>query len=166
VDLLPTLLEIAAPDALSGLSLDGRSFLPALTGGEQEGCEEAVATFHTTKVGRSYEMRAIYRGRWAYIWNPWSDGITAFHSASETGLAMQALREAARTEPQIAARVQQLLFRAQEELYDFDTDRNSLVDLARDPAYASDLAALRERLGRWMKHCEDPLCARFAARPA
>jgi len=62
--------------------------------------------------------------------------------------------------------VQQLLFRAQEELYDFDTDRNSLVDLARDPAYASDLAALRERLGRWMKHCEDPLRARFAARPA
>ena len=91
MDLLPTLLEIAAPDALSGLSLDGRAFLPALTGGEQEGCEEAVATFHTTKVGRSYEMRAIYRGRWAYIWNPWSDGITAFHSASETGLAMQAL---------------------------------------------------------------------------
>ena len=79
---------------------------------------------------------------------------------------MQALREAARTEPQIAARVQQLLFRAPEELYDFETDRNSLVNLATDPAHASDLAPLRERLGRWMKHYEDPLRARFAARPA
>ncbi|HKA15459.1 MAG TPA: sulfatase [Myxococcota bacterium] len=165
VDLAPTLLEIAVPEVLDSgsLALDGRSLLPLFGGGTQPDRDEAIATFHTTSAGRSYEMRAVYHGRWAYIWNPWADGMTAFHSESQTGLSMRAMREAARSDPAIAERVQQFLFRAPEELYDFVTDPNSLVNLAADSEHASDLTMLRKRLANWLHRYEDPLEKSFAS---
>ncbi len=165
VDLAPTLLEIAAPEVLAedSVALDGRSFLPVLEGGAQPDRDEAVATFHSTWAGSLYEMRAIYRGRWAYIWNPWADGMTTFHSKSEAGLSMRAMREAARGDSAVAKRLQHLLFRAPEELYDFETDRNALVNLAAYPAHAGELAALRRRLSHWLDRYGDPLVDRFAA---
>ena len=97
------------------------------------------------------------------IWNPWADGLTTFHSESEAGLSMAAIREAARTDAALAKRLQQFLFRTPEELYDFETDRNSLVNLADHPDRAGELATLRRRLGRWMDRYDDPLDKRFAA---
>jgi hypothetical protein len=46
---------------------------------------------------------------------------------------------------------------AEEELYDLIFDPQEASNLAGDPAYAGELAELRERLERWMEETGDPL---------
>jgi len=165
VDLMPTLLEVAGlADPGSMRDLDGRSFLPLLEGRDQPDRDEAVAVFHSTKADRHYEMRALNRGRWGYIWNPWADGFTRFYSDSQIGLTMAELVRAARSDERIAARVRHFLYRVPEELYDLEADPDALENRVFDPAHAAELAAMRQGLHRWMRRYADPLSGLFAER--
>ena len=53
---------------------------------------------------------------------------------------------------------QQLLFREvrpEEELYDLKTDPHEIHNLAEDPAFADELATMRQRLDTWMEETND-----------
>jgi uncharacterized sulfatase len=66
---------------------------------------------------------------------------------------------AARTDAALRARMQKLMQRPPEELYDLDADPWEQRDLADQPEHAETLARLRGELDRWMRESGDPLSA-------
>jgi len=74
---------------------------------------------------------------------------------------MNAMKRAANTDPDIAARVQLFLYRVPEELYDFESDPDALHNLADDPIYQQQLATMRQELLAWMESTEDPLISDY-----
>jgi N-sulfoglucosamine sulfohydrolase len=104
-----------------------------------------------------FEMRAVHAGRYGYIWNPWSDGKRVFRNESQSGLTFAAMKEAAKSDAGIAARVDLFVHRVPEELYDWEADPNALVNLAGDPKHKRELERLRRMLREWMARTGDPL---------
>ncbi len=140
VDVLPTLLEacgLAVPDRVAG-----RSFLPLLEGQPYEPNEAVFAgkTYHDTFDPR----RAVRTDRWKYI--RYLDLIPR-----------KDVRAATLTRQHMAALETRVL--GPEELYDLEADPDETTDLARDPAHAEVLAAMRLRLVAWMRSTDDPLLA-------
>ena len=69
--------------------------------------------------------------------------------------------EAGRTDPAIQARVDLFYNRVPEELYNYKTDPDALVNLVADPAYADILAELRQQLANEMYRTDDFMLERF-----
>lgn len=159
IDLAPTLLEAAGLPALPGA--DGRTFLPLLKGGRQEGREQVYTQFHRTSGRRDYFTRALHDRRWGYIYNPWSDGVTEYRNEGQNGRTWNAMVAAAADSPAIASRVHHYLYRTTEELYDYEKDPHALVNLAADPAQAGRRREMRQRMKAQMELCRDPLIAGF-----
>jgi N-sulfoglucosamine sulfohydrolase len=159
IDFLPTILEAVGLPAAEGM--DGRSFVPLLTGGRQEGRDHVVTVFYRTSGGKDYPMRALQDRRFGYIYNAWSDGRTVLHNESQDGLTFKAMREAARQDVRVNERVQLFLHRVPDELYDFQTDPGALKNLVDDPKYATERERLRAALLREMEAVKDPLLPDF-----
>lgn len=164
IDLMPTVLDalgLACPEGL-----DGRSFLPLLEGKKQEGRDRLLTVFHRTSGRQNYEMRAAHDERYLYIFNAWADGKTVFRNESQAGRTMKAMRQAAPTNPAIAARVQLFLHRVPEELYDYRNDPDCLKNLIDDPASKYAVARMRRQLADQLQAIEDPLLKEFRERVA
>ncbi len=159
IDFTPTIVEACALEAMS--DLDGRSFLPLLTGAAQPGRDTAVTVFHETSARRRYEMRCVQGRQFGYIFNAWADGKTRFQNEGQSGLSMKSMLEAAKDDPSIAARVKLFLYRAPEELYDISSDPDALTNLCEHGAPAGKLADMRSRMLTWMKQTGDPLAALY-----
>ena len=71
------------------------------------------------------------------------------HGAAARGIG--SWQDAARTNPAAAAVVGRYHERPGEELYDLRSDPLELRNLAREPAHATQLAALRAEVTAWMK---------------
>ncbi len=153
IDLMPTLLEAAGLELPE--RMDGSSFLPLLRGEDQGGRERVFTQFHQTAGRNNYPMRCVQDRRFGYIFNPWSDGRRIFRNESQSGRTMKAMREAARNDPALAARVDMFLHRVPEELYDFENDPDALYNLAGDPARADELHAMQQAMERWMSEYGD-----------
>ena len=162
IDLMPTLLEAAGIAEPEGM--DGRSFLPLLCGEKQEGRDRVFTQFHQTAGLRSYPMRCVQTRRFGYIFNPWSDGERVFINESQAGRTMNAMKEAAQSDPTVAARVEMFLYRASEEFYDFANDPDALCNLIDDPDLASEIGELRRALEVWMEGSGDPALEAFRQR--
>ena len=161
IDLAPTLLDALGLPPLAGM--DGKSFAPLLTGGKQDGRNLVFTQFHKTAGKREYPMRAVSDRRYGYIYNAWADGKNEFKNESQSGRTMNAMRAAAGANGKIAARVKHFLYRAPEELYDYEDDPDALVNLINDPRHAKRLDALRRRLLDHLEATGDPLAAPFRA---
>ena len=161
IDFMPTILAAAGLAAIPGV--DGRSFLPLLSGQQQPGRDHVFTVFHKTAAGQDYPMRCLRESRLGYIYNAWADGKTRFRNESQSGLTMKAMEQAAETDPGIAERVKLFLYRVPEELYDFTRDPDALHNLAQDPAHQQDLKGLRQKLLAWMQQTQDPLESTFRA---
>jgi len=109
-------------------------------------------------------MRCVQSARFGYIFNPWSDGERVFRNESQAGRTFAAMREAAATSPEIAARIRLFLQRVQEELYDFAADPDARSNRVADAARVAELAALRVRLEQWMEATGDPALGAFRCR--
>jgi len=155
IDYMPTILDAVGLPQVWGM--DGSSFVPLLTGAGQNSRDKVFTVFHETSAKRRYEMRCVQNKKFGYIYNAWSDGQTVFKNESQSGLTMNAMKRAANTDPDIAARVQLFLYRVPEELYDFEDDPDALHNLADDPMYQRQLAAMRQELLAWMESTRDPL---------
>ena len=154
IDFMPTALDAAGVEQPEGM--DGFSFLPVLLGRRQQGRDTVFTQFHQTAARRRYPMRCIQNRRFGYIFNPWSDGRRVFLNESQSGLTFNAMRAAAETDPQIAARVRLFQYRVVEEFYDFQDDPDALHNLIDEPRYRDEIDTMRQQLLDWMKRTNDP----------
>lgn len=160
MDIMPTLLEIAGIE--SPKNLDGRSFLPLLRGESQQERDSIYTTQNYITPGvQVYPMRAIHTATYTYIFNAWSNGTEKFSGECHSGLTMKAIEKAAATDEKIRKRMNHLLFREKEELYDIVKDPWCLNNLAQDPEQSEILAGLKKQMERQMISTSDPLLPSF-----
>ncbi len=159
VDLAPTILDILGIDPMEGM--DGRSFLPVLKGERQEGRDFVYTHINTIASGRSYTMRSIQGKRYGLIWNGWSDGKTVFKNESMSGLTWKAMTNAAKSDPDIAARVRHFSHRVPLEFYDYQNDPDALKNLIDDPKSKELVKQLRAKLANLMSSTSDPAFQAF-----
>jgi len=162
VDLLPTLLDAVGAPIPEGIQ--GRSFLPLLTGGEQAGRDTVFKEFNESSGGSRAPMRAAQSARFLYIFNPWSDGSRVMESASFNAGAFKRMVELAKDDAKLAQRIDLLKHRVVEEFYDVQSDPNCLVNRIDDPAYKEDIAHLQAALEQEMRRTQDPALDVFANR--
>ena len=154
IDLAPTVLEAVDLPVLPGT--DGRSFLGALRGEELDGFEYAFTHMNVTIAPEWYPMRSIVDRQYGYIYNAWADGTKKFFNNSMRGLTYPAMADAASNDPAIAARVDHLLYRTKEELYDYADDPDALKNLVEDSSYTATVAEYRELMLEAMRASGDP----------
>lgn len=155
IDFMPTILEALGLKTVP--DMDGRSGLPLLKGEKQKGRSQVYTVFHRTSGRRDYEMRSVVNKKYGYIYNAWANGKTIFRNESQNGLTMKAMRQAAMTNPEIAARVKLFLYRVPEELYDYEKDPDARNNLAKNPRYKKVLTEMRAEMQKRMKSLKDPL---------
>lgn len=162
VDLAPTILDVLNLPPMS--SADGRSFKPLLEGQPQAGREHVVTVFHNTPgSGHGTPTRAVNTARYGYIYNAWSNGKTRFQDGDwRAGLTWKTMVERAKSNPDVAARVQYISYRVPEELYDYQADPDGRRNLIDDPKYVEVRARLRAILSEWMEQKADPLQETYA----
>ena len=159
IDLAPTLLEIAGLPNLDGA--DGHSFVPVLRGSPQTGRERVFTQIDEVSSGAAYPMRSVIDAQYGYIFNAWSDDTAQMRIESMTGHTFLAMRQAAETDPAIAARVRHFVYRTKEELYDYTRDPNALHNLIGRPGYNAIAAKYRELLLQHLREGADPQLAAF-----
>ncbi len=162
VDLLPTRLDIAGAPHPGGL--DGRSFAPVLKGQTQTGRGMVFKEYNQNSAGTRELMRAVQTKKYLYIFNPWSDGVRDMRTATKGTATYRRMKQLAKTDPAIAARLDLIDHRVLEELYDIERDPDALVNLIDDPAHADELATLRAALEGWMAETGDPTLGVFRER--
>jgi uncharacterized sulfatase len=170
VDLLPTLLEAAGADPKAAApGIDGRSFLPVLTGNSDAHRDRVFATHSGDGNVNYYPSRSVRLGEWKYIRN--LDPSLEFHThidrlPQDTGY-WPSWVERARSDPRVAELVEQYTRRPAEELYDLSADPDELKNLAADASHAPDLKRCRAALDEWMKANHDEgIATDRAVRPA
>lgn len=162
VDLQSTILEsVGLPTQKS----DGRSFLPLLKGEKQEGRDYVFTQFFHIHGKDSFPMRGVVGRKYAYVFNPWSNGERNFPRQWNGFRTMQKL---AQTDPAIARRVQFLQKRVVEEFYDRSVDPECLVNLLEglSPTSSPGVPAdeLRAALRKWMVQVGDSALDAFDQR--
>ncbi len=150
VDVVPTLVEAADGDAPA---VDGRSFLPVLTGA-RDSHREFVFGVQTSagicnggpypiRSVRTRSLKLIVNGNWQV---PFSNNIVV-RNAGGYYASWRARGEAG--DADALARYLRYRERPELELYDLAVDPLELENVAGDPRYAADLARLREALAGW-----------------
>jgi N-sulfoglucosamine sulfohydrolase len=161
MDLFPTFCRAAGVRPPDGI--DGRDLTSLLEGRHQPDRSRVHTVFHETSQRQRFEMRATHDDQWAYVWNAWSDGTTAYLAENMQGLTWPAMTAAAATDPALAARVEFYLRRTPEELYDLTRDPDCLNNLApaaerqASPAIGAVLRRQRDLTRSWMTQTGDPL---------
>ena len=148
VDLFPTLCEIAGADI--PVNIQGRSFLPLLTGGNYTPRDCIFAEKHTHAED---VKRAIRTERFKYIRNLSPGPLLHLPCDLESSLTRRDMGN------------DHLAPRPEVELYDLDADPNETNNLAGDPAYAAVEAGLAARLRLIQEETNDPILAGPIPRP-
>ena len=159
VDVMPSVLELMGINAPPGM--DGRSFVPLLNGEKQSGRDHVFTHVNTVSSGKSFPGRCVRTKTKAYIWNSWPDGTTKYKVEAMGGLSFKALAVAAESNPKIAERVKNYLFRTPEEFYDEEKDPSERRNLISDAASQKDIAELKKLLLAQMEKTNDPLLPQF-----
>jgi N-sulfoglucosamine sulfohydrolase len=152
IDLLPTMLEAAGGAAPK--DLDAKSFLPVLTGARDDHRDATFALNTGDKDMNRSPMRAVRTAKYKYILNLLPDAVFKTHitdAGGEDGLFYWKSWEkrAADGDERAKAVIERYRHRPAEELYDVEADPYELKNLAADPARASDLESLRQKLKDW-----------------
>ena len=161
VDLFPTFLD--ATRVVGPEQLDGRSFVPLLRGGPQEGWDWVFTQIDKKAGNDAVPMRCVQNARFGYIYNPFSDGKHWYRNNNE-GLCMKAMNEAARTDADIAARVELFRYRVLEEFYHLERDPDCLNNLIGAPEFREVVRDLQARMQAWMEKTNDPMLPAFINR--
>jgi N-sulfoglucosamine sulfohydrolase len=161
-DIPPTFVEIAGgdpkkidtgcPDAQGNRAFDGKSFLSILRG-EDKAIHEHVFAQHTT-VGvngykEPYPSRMVRDSRYKLIRNLAPENVFTIGGIHK-GEPIASWLEDAKSDPQLAKRVDWLFRRPGAELYDLQNDPFEMNNLAEQPQYSSMRTALQSKLDAWM----------------
>ena len=109
-------------------------------------------------------MRGVQNEKYGYIYNPWSNGKRTFKSETMNGLTLNAMREAAKTDPAIAERVDLFLHRVPEEFFDYEKDPDALHNLIDDPQYLDIINKFRGLMEKHLRSTNDPVLVPFLSR--
>jgi N-sulfoglucosamine sulfohydrolase len=141
IDFMPTILHaLHLPEAPD---MDGSSFLPLLRGKHQKNRQTVFTEFHRIFAGVDYSMRCVQEGDFGYIVNFWSDGNHQIRGDATSGRTFSAMKEAAASDSMVSDRLEMYVYRVPEELYDFKSDPDALVNLIDDPRYQGNEANKR-----------------------
>jgi N-sulfoglucosamine sulfohydrolase len=162
VDLLPTLLEIAGAPLADGL--DGRSFAALLRGEKQSGWDMVFKEHNENAGGSRDPMRAVQTRQFLYVFNTWSNGERVMATATNGTPTCRRMKQLARTDAALAARLDLYEHRVVEELYDVEHDPDCLHNLVASPQHAAELDRLRVAMADWMERTDDPLLDIFRQR--
>lgn len=150
VDVAPTFVSAAGgtPDA----SLDGRSFLPVLTGKADQHKDFSFGIMTTRGIingSDAYGIRTVRDSRYRLIWNLHHE--TEFKNACTKADYFQSMIESAKAGDAAAAElVRKYQHRPEFELYDCEADPLEMVNLADVPQHKTKIAQLKARLDEWM----------------
>jgi N-sulfoglucosamine sulfohydrolase len=151
---MPTILDALGLSSVQ--NLDGRSFLPLLSGKKQSDRNYVFTTYYQIFGNARYPMRCVQNRQFGYIFNFWSDGEYSISGDATGGLTWKAMINAAKDDPAIAKRVELFKHRVPEEFYDFKNDPDALKNLINDPAYAKEIQKFRDKMLESMSNCNDP----------
>jgi N-sulfoglucosamine sulfohydrolase len=157
LDLMPTILEsLNLP--IPGKQ-DGRSMLSILRGGKQAGRDAVFTSYNYIVPGQQvFPMRAVHTKEWSYVFNPWSDGVRKRdNTENQSGLTFAAMRQSALTDPKMKERVNTILLRRRDELFDLKEDPYSFKNLADSPEFSKQLNKMKQLVVAEMDRSEDPL---------
>jgi N-sulfoglucosamine sulfohydrolase len=154
VDLKPTFLAITGLKAPA--KLDGSSIVPLLRGKAMKGRDFMFTQIDSKAGNDGVPMRCVQDGKFGYIYNPFSDGKHIYRNNNE-GKSFAAMAAAAKTDPDIAARVELFRIRVPEEFYDLENDPNCLNNLIGHTDHQTAIGEYRDRLESWMKRTQDPM---------
>ena len=161
VDFFATFMDATGLPIPSGL--DGRSMVPLLKGGEQDGRDYVFTQIDYTIGGPPKPMRCVQDARYGYIFNAFSDGKFKYKNNNE-GMTFAAMEEAGKTDPAIQARVDMFRYRVPEEFYDLEKDPGCTNNLIHDPQHQAVLKKYQDRLRQWMIETHDHCLASFDVR--
>ncbi|MEM7396640.1 MAG: heparan N-sulfatase, partial [Verrucomicrobiota bacterium] len=102
--------------------------------------------------------------KFAYIFNPWSDGTRKWKTATMGTASYRAMNRLAKTDETIAARLHLFDHRVLEEFYDVEKDPDMLTNLIGNPEYKAEIERHRSLLHQWMTGSKDPLIEAFEKR--
>ncbi len=157
-DFMPTILDMAEVPAPK--YMDGKSFAPALKGKKLESFDTGYGIFIRGHCN-VYNQRSIHEKKWTYIYNEWaywSNGDLDYIGDN----MIPALYPAAETDEKVAQRVEFYLNRCPEELYDYENDPWSLVNLASVPKYYEQLKIMRQKMLKRLTDTHDSVRNSFA----
>lgn len=159
VDVAPTILEYAG---LTTDGLPGKSMLDLLDDEHAPaGQRDVVFGSHVQhEVTMYYPMRSVRTRTHKYILNLASP--LEFPTAQDLFGSKTWQDILKRKDPNVGGRsMQNLIHRPREELYDLTKDPNEFTNVASDPAYASVLTDLRQRLKQWQNATDDPWLVKY-----
>ena len=154
IDYMPTLLDLLHIKKPAGMY--GHSWVPLLHGKKYDGPNLLVTHVNSVSSGEEFPMRAIQDERYSLVFMPWADGKLNFRIESMSGLTYPAMREAAKRDPQMAARVKQFILGVPLAFYDLRTDPAQADNLIQNPAYADRIMAMKQALRDYMVRTNDP----------
>lgn len=164
VDILPTLIEIAGgtpPESGYGSNqIDGRSFL-SLIKGESDRHRDYVFSTNSSAAHHTYPLRSVCNDRFRYIRNVYPElnftCQTDHNPTAQSHNLWASWVSIAKSDPNIARKVQEYHQRPVEELYDLQADPNEQRNLADDPEYVQTLRKLRTITDNWIRLSGDTL---------
>ena len=109
-------------------------------------------------------MRAIQSKEYLYLFNPWSNGSRVFATATNGTRTCKRMIELAKTDKDMAARLDIYKHRVPAELYQVDKDPDCLVNLIDHPEHQKELQRLQRNLQQWMVRTKDPILEVFQKR--
>ena len=157
IDVLPTLLEVAGADPVD--TLDGRSFLPVLSG-QREDHRDYIFTTHSGDGDFNvFPIRSVRSADgWKYVRNLHPEflfGSHVTHAQPEKGYWQSWVDEAA-VNAGAKRLVNRYRNRVAEELYHTPSDPYESQNRVGDAGQAERLEALRGKLDQWMDQTNDP----------
>ncbi len=157
IDFVPTLLDVMGHTHPTPKRLHGRSFTPILRGESQENRDYVVLQYNENAGRNRHPMRGIQTHDYLYLYNPWSDGVRKFATATTGTMTYRQMVKRAEKETYVAARLDLFDHRVLEELYDVKNDPDCLVNLIDSPEHDDVLLRLRKTLTKELAQMNDPV---------
>jgi len=154
VDLMPTILELLQMPAPAGM--DGRSLLPLLRGEKQPDRDHVFTNVNSVSSGIYFPQRCVRTLDRALIFHAWAGPDANFRVEAMSGLSYKAMAEAAKTDPRIKGRVDQLIHGITLAFYDLTKDHDERRNEIANPAYAAEVARMKQQLLGYMERTNDP----------
>jgi len=153
VDIAPTLLDFAGADEKAYPALQGRSFKNTVSKDPISGWDEIYASHTTHEITMYYPMRMVRSGNYKLIWN------IAYRQPFPLALDLvqsNTWRSAENLLVYGKRRKNDLIKRAQFELYDLEKDPDEINNLASTKKYSGILDTLKNKLKAFQQRTKDP----------